>query len=70
MAGRIVHVGMTKLLLLNLIRNDGAVKVLVNWQGTDEEAIEAVAADPREIFTLTPECDRQDERGHCMGHPK
>jgi hypothetical protein len=65
---RTLHVGIVKSLLLNLIHNEGAARTLVGWTGTDEEAIEAVTADHREVFVLSAECDRQGPDGACLGH--
>ncbi len=62
------HVGIVKPLLLSLIKNEGASTVLVGWQGTDAEAIEAVEADPRSVFVLDAKCRDWKEDGSCRGH--
>lgn len=62
-----LHFSITKLLVLELIRQHGVQKVLVNFEGTDADAIEAIAADPRELFVLAP-CDNQRADGSCGGH--
>jgi hypothetical protein len=64
----LLHVGIAKPLLLTLLRNVGAASVLKGWTGSDEEAIAAINADPREVFVLSDECDRIGPDGACMGH--
>ncbi len=60
------HIGFGKAFLLEMIHQHGAQGVLNGWTETDEEAIRAIEADPREVFTS---CDHVDETGRCLGHP-
>lgn len=67
---RTLHLGVAKWLLLDLLVANGAAAVLNGWTGTDEEAYEAIKADPREYFVLSPDCDQQNEDGSCAGHER
>lgn len=58
---------MDKSYLVRLIKEHGAKEILVDFEGTNEEAIKQIMDDPREAFTVG-ECDNQDERGFCKGH--
>lgn len=68
MQGRLtLHLSIPKLLLLALVRDYGAHGVLNGFHGTDAQAIELIAADDREFFTLEA-CDHQAADGSCLGH--
>lgn len=60
-----VHVGISKALLLELLSLHGAGEVLVGWAGTDDEAREAINADRRAFFVMSPECPKQNDDGSC-----
>lgn len=60
------HLCATKSFLVKSVEAYGAKQVLVDWEGTDEEAIAAIYDDPREVFAM--DCDNYDETGHCLGH--
>ena len=65
MKGTTMHMGATKLYVLQLIQRFGAAEVMPGWAGTEEEALQAVRDDPREVF-----CDCQCEKennGACAG---
>jgi hypothetical protein len=68
MRSRILHVGVAKWLLLDLLSTYGAGAVLKGWTGTHDEAREAIMADPREYFVLSPDCNKQNADGSCAGH--
>jgi len=57
----------SKSFLAGLIHSHGARFVFPEWDGTDEEAIQAIRSDPREVFSS---CDHTDEKGYCLGHAK
>jgi hypothetical protein len=61
-----MHLCATKSYLVGAIQAHGAKHVLADWDGTDEEAIQAVMDDPRDVFAL--DCDNYDETGRCKGH--
>ena len=63
----IYHMSVAKHYVIRMIKRDGAKDWLKNWTGTDDEAIAALQADPRETFC---NCDNTDEKGHCKGHEK
>lgn len=60
------HVHCTRAYVVGVIARDGAAEILKGWTGTDEEAIEAVIADGRLVFSFG--CDNPDETGKCAGH--
>lgn len=62
-----MHMTMEKYFLIGLIKQRGAKEILSDFTGTDEEAIELIANDPRETFVIG-ECNNQDEKGFCKGH--
>lgn len=65
MEGKVMHMGATKQYIRQAIARDGAADVLVDWTGTDAEALEALAADPREVFCS---CDcKKNPDGSCAG---
>jgi hypothetical protein len=66
--GRTYHVGVAKRLVVEWIRTDGAASVLNGWEGSDEDAIAAVLADPRETF-VTCDCAKEPD-GSCAGTTK
>lgn len=66
---RTLHVGIAKWLLIELLTAHGSAAVLKGWTGTEAEAYDAIQADPREYFVLSPECDHQRPDGSCAGHP-
>lgn len=63
--GDIRHMGASRRWVLQEIRANGARSVLSNWEGTDEEAFDAVLADPREVFCSCP-CVKNPD-GSCSG---
>ncbi len=65
-----LHVGIAKWLLIELLTEHGAAAVLKGWQGTDLEAYEAIQRDPRAFFVLDPSCDNVQPDGACGGHPR
>lgn len=67
MNNRTRHMGVAKRLLRMWIKQDGAKTVLVNWEGTDAEALAQLDADPREVFC---DCDcKKTPDGACTGEP-
>lgn len=62
------HLCATKSFLIKAIQAYGAAQVIVHWTGTDDEAIAAVVADPREVIALG--CDHYDDQGYCLGHER
>lgn len=68
MSGRKVHLAYRKELVIKLIKQLGAKAVLVNYEGSDADAIAAVESDPRTYFVVSKECDKQDRDGSCAGH--
>ena len=69
-AGLVYHLALTRAQLLRELALRGPEAVLVGFSGTLEDARRAVAGDPRELFVLDKQCDRQDARGACLGHPR
>lgn len=59
------HVGFAKDYLVRVIRTHGSGEVLSAWEGTDDEAIAAVQADPREVF-CSCDCPKKPN-GSCAG---
>lgn len=62
-----MHMTATKGYLVKAIQDHGAKDILTGWKGTNQEAIDALQDDPREVIPIGP-CDNQDERGYCKGH--
>ncbi len=65
----VFHIGITRRHVIYQIHQDGAASVLTGWQGTDQEAIEAVQADERDFFDPCP-CRKSTETGtigRCLG---
>lgn len=61
------HLGVAKRMIILWIKKDGGRNVLEDTHGmTDDELIQMIHDDPREVFTSG--CDNQDERGCCKGH--
>lgn len=61
--------GFSKSWLIREIRKEGAATVLVDWNGTDGEAIETIVSDPREVYYPGGPCENSDpETGRCLGH--
>lgn len=70
-APRRFHMGVAKRQMISMIRAHGAREVLMDWDGTDEEAIAELRADPREVFLPGGPCDNADPvTGRCLGHPR
>ena len=67
--GRTLHIGIDKRYLLKLIAlRDDWREYLVDWDGTREEALAALRADPRTTFA---DCDcRKNADGSCSGEPQ
>ena len=63
------HMTATKQYIIAQIQACGAKAVLDNFDGTDEEAIAALRADPHTHFPIG-DCDNQDESGRCLGHDR
>jgi len=61
------HLSLAKRYVLKLIREQGPEHVLSNFEGTVDEAIAAVKADPRDSFVVG-DCDHVDATGRCLGH--
>ena len=59
---------MTKEFFVRIIRREGAGGILVDWKGTDEEAIEAIESAPYDYWPMGP-CDNRLPNGDCGGHP-
>lgn len=67
MASRTLHIGATKSYVVGLIHRFGAKGVMREWDGSDEEAIQAVQDDSREVFA---DCGcRKNSDGSCSGEP-
>ncbi len=62
------HLVATKSFMVGLVRSQGAKVALVDWDGTDDEAVQAIKDDPREVFAL--DCDNFDAKGYCLGHTR
>ena len=63
-----MHMGVTKDYAIGIIRSDGAAAILPNWSGTDDEAVQAITNDPREVFAS---CDCvKSPTGACTGAAK
>ena len=63
-----MHMTATKSFLVGAVQRLGAKTVLGDsFAGSDEDAIRAINADPREVFPCG-KCDHQDEKGYCLGH--
>lgn len=63
------HLQATKSYLIKAIQANGSKDFLDGWTGTDEEAIQAIQDDPREVFAVGA-CDHFDaQTGRCLGHP-
>ncbi len=61
----IMHMGVAKSYVRQIIAAKGAAFILKGWTGTDEEALQALRDDPREIFCS---CDcPKNSRGACTG---
>lgn len=65
--GRMVHCSFPKAALIEEIQRSGARGVLVNWAGSDAEALSALEADPRSYFVFG-QCDNKGPDGDCLGH--
>ena len=61
-----MHLCCTKSYLLKGIMA-GRMDMLKDFDGTQEEAIEAIKNDSRKYFVIG-ECDNQNEDGECLGH--
>lgn len=59
------HIGISKLLLIELLRRDGDTSILDRWTGTVEEAIAVLKGDPRKVICSCG-CAK-DSRGACVG---
>ena len=46
----------------------GAGSILKTWRGTDQEALNAVRAQPGTMIKMD-ECDNFDPNRGCLGHP-
>jgi len=62
------HTTLTRAELLRVLKQHGPEAVLPGFTGTLEEARAVIAKDPREVFVLDRNCDRQDTKGQCLGH--
>ncbi len=60
------HISATKAWIMSQIEQYGT-EVLDNFDGTTEEALAEVAADPRTHFPVG-DCDNQSPEGKCLGH--
>ena len=68
MIERTVHIGLHKNLLIKAILNAGTTDgILIDWEGSVDEAIDGLRNAKLEYFTA-PECDRRGEDGRCLGH--
>jgi len=62
---KIIHIGIGKLELLRAIRREGPSECLVNFAGTQEEALSVVRNSPREVYS---DCPTPRPDGSCPGH--
>ena len=63
------HMVATKSFLIGIIQRDhNPSEVLVDWTGTEADAIQAIQDDSREVFACG--CDHYDEAGYCLGHTR
>ncbi len=66
--GGVRHLVATKSFLLNAVDAYGAKAVLTDWDGTDDEAKDAIREDSREVIPI--DCDHYDAKGYCLGHTR
>jgi hypothetical protein len=62
-----IHVAATKDLIKELVGVHGVSVVSKDWQGTPEEFMQQIDADPREVFVIG-KCDNVQPDGSCGGH--
>ncbi|KKN29333.1 hypothetical protein LCGC14_0845430 [marine sediment metagenome] len=67
--GHRYHLSATQSYLISAIKEGGAANVLNDFDGTDEEAIEAIRGDGLDHYPIG-ECDNRLENGRCNGHSK
>ncbi len=61
------HVGIGRDFVIAMIQENGAKRMLIDWKGTNEEAIRELKKSPE---IITNGCDNQNKRGECQGHSK
>ncbi len=64
----LLHTSATKAWLIREVLAHGGAKVLANFAGTDDEAIEIIAAHPTKLVPLSAECNDRGPDGACRGH--
>jgi hypothetical protein len=64
-----MHMTASKEFLVRAVREHGKDGVSPEFVGTDDELIDAIIKDEREVIPIG-DCDNHDERGYCKGHPR